>query len=37
MKSLYDFDIYYNGERLNDVIDIDNIPYMNGELIKIKK
>lgn len=38
MKSLYDFDIYYNGERLNDIIDIDidDIPYMNCELIKIK-
>ena len=36
MKSLYDFDVYYNGERLNDVIDIDDITYVNGTLIKIK-
>lgn len=36
MKSLYDFDIYYNGERLDDVIDIDDITYVNGALIKIK-
>ena len=36
MKSIYDFDIYYNGERLDDVIDIDDITYVNGALIKIK-
>lgn len=38
MKSLYDFDIYYNNERLDDVIYIDDdyMTCMNKKLIKIE-
>lgn len=36
MKDLYDFDIYYNGERLDNIIYIDD-EYMNyGDTVFIK-
>lgn len=38
MKSLYDFDIYYNNERLDDIVYIDDdyITCMNKNFIKIE-
>ena len=38
MKSLYDFDIYYNNERLDDIVYIDDdyITCMNRKFIKIE-
>lgn len=38
MKTLYDFDIYYNNEELNDIVDIDTnySTCGNGDLIKIE-
>ena len=38
MKSLYDFDIYYNNEKLDDIvyIDEDYATWVNGKFIKIE-
>lgn len=38
MKSLYDFDIYYNNEKLDDIvyIDEDYATCINGRFIKIE-
>lgn len=38
MKSLYDFDIYYNNERLDNVVYIDDdyITCVNKKFIKIE-
>lgn len=38
MKSLYDFDIYYNNEKLDDIvyIDEDYATWINGRFIKIE-
>lgn len=38
MKSLYDFDIYYNNEKLDDIvyIDEDYVTWANGKFIKIE-
>ena len=38
MKSLYDFDIYYNNEKLDDIVYIDDdyVTRANGKFIKIE-
>lgn len=38
MKSLYDFDIYYNNEKLDDIVYIDDdyATWVNGKFIKIE-
>lgn len=38
MKNLYDFDIYYNNEKLDDVVYIDDdyATWVDGKFIKIK-
>lgn len=38
MKSLYDFDVYYNNERLDNIVYIDDdyITYVNKKFIKIE-
>lgn len=38
MKSLYDFDIYYNNEKLDDIvyIDEDYVTWENSKFIKIE-
>lgn len=38
MKSLYDFDIYYNNEKLDDIVYIDDdyVTWVNGKFIKIE-
>lgn len=38
MKSLYDFDIYYNNEKLDDIVYIDDdyVTWANDKFIKIE-
>lgn len=38
MKNLYDFDIYYNNEKLDDIVYIDDdyANWVNGKFIKIE-